>query len=331
MRSHPSHARTSAPRRPARVLCSAAAAASLVLLATACGTGGDAEEADDKTVRMAVNPWAGYEASAAVLTYLLEKELGVTVEQVELDVEPTWQQMAAGKVDVNLENWRRDDLMEIYGDPGAPKVVDGGETGLYGDHGWYVPAYVAEKYPEVMTLDGLAENTDVFSTPETPGETGRFISSDPLFQSQDPGIINHYELDLEIDYTGSEADQIEAVREAYEKEEPALFYFYAPQWVFEEMDLVEIDMPEYVDMCEVDPDDVACGYPSYDLTKVFNKDFADQGGVAYRFLDRWQWSNDDQNKVAKMIADEGMEPEKAAKAWVDENEDVWKDWIPPKG
>ncbi|GAB3478323.1 glycine betaine ABC transporter substrate-binding protein [Nocardiopsis coralliicola] len=283
---------------------------------------------DSKQVTIAVNPWSGYEANVAVLSYLLENELGVTVQLEELDVEPTWQGLAAGNVDVNLENWGRDDLMEIYGDPDSPAVVDGGETGLYGIHGWFVPSYVAEQHPEVMDLDGLKANTDVFDTSETSGGTGRFISSDPLFQSQDQGMINHFELDLEIDYAGSEEAQIDEVRAAYEQEQPALFYFYEPQWVFEDLDLTQVELPDYVDMCDLDPDDIGCGYPSYELTKVYSTDFAEENGVAYQFLDRWQWSNDDQNEVAKMIADEGLSYDEAAEKWLEANEDVWQEWLP---
>ncbi|MDA2809653.1 glycine/betaine ABC transporter substrate-binding protein [Nocardiopsis sp. RSe5-2] len=314
------------PRRAVKALALTLAAG----LAASCGapdgdagggTGGDAP------VRMAVNGWVGYEASAAVLSHLIESELGGTVEKVEDDEETSWHRLAEGEVDVILENWGHQDLMDLYGAEESPLVVDGGPNGNDGRIGWYVPEYVVDEYPEVATYEGLAKHTDLFRTGGGDGP-GRFLGADPTFVTQDQGMINHFGLDLEIEYAGSEEEQLEEVRAAYEKEEPVLFYFYEPQWMTEEMDLVKVEFPEYVDLCEIDPDDVACDYPEYELNKVFAKPFADGDSPAYRLLENWQWTNEDQNEVAEMIAGEGMAPEEAAAAWVEENPDVWREWIP---
>ncbi|WP_408638975.1 glycine betaine ABC transporter substrate-binding protein [Nocardiopsis suaedae] len=319
----------STPTRPRRAVQALALTLAAGLVAS-CGapdgdTGGSG--GGDTPVRMAVNGWVGYEASAAVLAHLIEEELGGTVEKVEDDEETSWHKLAEGEVDVILENWGHQDLMDLYGAEESQLVVDGGPNGNDGRIGWYVPQYVVDAYPEVATYEGLAEHTDLFRTGEGSGP-GRFLGADPTFVTQDQGMINHFGLDLEIEYAGSEEEQIEEVRAAYAKEEPVLFYFYEPQWLHDEMDLVKVEFPEYVDLCELDADDIACDYPEYELNKVFSKPFADTGSPAYRLLDNWQWTNEDQNQVAEMIAGEGMAPEEAAAAWVEEHPDVWQEWIP---
>ncbi|MBB5433341.1 glycine betaine ABC transporter substrate-binding protein [Nocardiopsis composta] len=305
----------------------AAALASAVLLATACGP------ADEETgragapqVRIAVNGWVGYHADAAVVSYLLEEELGYQVELVEADEEASWRGLADGSVDVILENWGHEDLMELYGATERPLVVDGGPTGNDGRIGWYLPEYLAEEHPGIDTVDGLRGKENVFA--EDGEGTGRLLAADPSFVTQDQGMINHFGLDLEIEHAGSEEEQIERVREAYEKEEPVLFYFYEPQWLFEDLDLVKVEFPEYVELCEIDPDDVGCDYPDYELNKVFSAAFADTGGPAHEFIENWTWSNEDQNEVARMIAEEGEDPQQAARTWVEENPDVWREWLP---
>ena len=59
-----------------------------------------------------------------------------------------------------------------------------------------------------------------------------------------------------------------------------------------------------------------------------SKKFADTGGKAYEFIKNFNWTNDDQNTVSELIANQGMKPEDAAKKWVDAHQDVWKKWIP---
>ena len=89
-----------------------AAAAALVMTLAACGgaksdAGGDTATtgATKGTVNIAINPWVGYEADAAVVGYLLEKKMGYQVEKKELKEEISWQGFDTGEVDVILENW----------------------------------------------------------------------------------------------------------------------------------------------------------------------------------------------------------------------------------
>ena len=103
-------------------------AASLIL--AACN-GGAAAPASKGTVNIAVNPWVGYEADAAVVAYLLEKKLGYTVVKKDLAEDVSWQGFESGEVDVILENWGHPDLEKTY--ITEKKVaMDGGQTGNVG-------------------------------------------------------------------------------------------------------------------------------------------------------------------------------------------------------
>jgi glycine betaine/proline transport system substrate-binding protein len=298
-----------------------------VAMVSSCAVRTDQVVRDPDTVRMALNGWVGYEASAEVLAYILREEMGYEVQLLRTAEQASWQALDQGALDVIVENWGHEDLMETYGPEGNGTVVDGGPTGNEGVIGWYVPAYVAEEYPEITTLEGLREHTDIFRTAET-GDKGEFLGGAPGFVTQDQGMINAFDLDLEIVYAGSEVSQITEVRRRYADEEPVLFYFYDPQWLQEELDLVKIDLPDHEPGCADDPDHVPCDYPVYDLNKIFRAGFVEEDGPAYRFLDNWTWTNEDQNQVARMIADEGLDPSEAAEVWVRENPDVWRDWLP---
>ncbi|MDS1270071.1 ABC transporter substrate-binding protein [Lipingzhangella sp. LS1_29] len=313
--------------RTTRSLRAGAAVAVSTAVLSSCAVQTTALVQDPGTVRIALNGWVGYEASAEVLAHLLEEELDYEVQLMRLDEQPSWQALDQGVLDVIVENWGHEDLLELYGPDGNGTVIDGGPNGNEGKIGWYMPEYLVEEYPGINTLEGLHEHAEVFQTAET-GDAGEFLAGDPGFVTQDQGMINAFDLDYEIVYAGSEAAQITEVRNRYANEEPVLFYFYEPQWLFNELDLVRVELPEYEEGCADDPEYVPCDYPVYDLNKIFRVGFAVDGGPAYQLVDNWTWTNADQNEVAGMIADEGMDPAEAAEEWANDNPDVWQEWIP---
>ncbi len=121
-----SPAASTAAATPAPTAAAGSPAASTAAASTAaCGT-----------VNLAVNPWVGYEANYAVISYLLENELGCKVEKKDLKEEISWQGFANGDVDAILENWGHPDLVKKYIDD--QKIAqDAGLTGNEGIIGWY--------------------------------------------------------------------------------------------------------------------------------------------------------------------------------------------------
>src|SRR6476660_8580380 len=90
------------------------------------------------TVNLAVNPWVGYEADAAVVSYILTNQLGYTVNKKNIVEQVSWQGFETGEVDAILENWGHDDLKAQY--ITADKTAqDAGATGNEGIIGWYIP------------------------------------------------------------------------------------------------------------------------------------------------------------------------------------------------
>lgn len=310
-----------------RPLRTAALVLALLLTVASCAVRTTSMLRDPNTVRIALNGWVGYEASAVVLEYLLEEELGYQVTLVQIDEQPSWQALDQGALDVILENWGHEDLMELYGPEGNGTVVDGGPNGNIGQIGWYMPAYMVERYPDITTVDGLREHAEVFRTPES-GDRGEFLSGAPGFLTQDQGMINHFDLDFTIVYAGSEAAEVTEVRNRYAKGEPVLFYFNEPHWLFTELDLVRVEFPEATPGCAADLSDVGCDYPRQELNKIYRAGFAEEGGPAFELIDAWQWTNEDQNAVARLLAYEGLDREEAAARWIEENPEVWRPWIP---
>ncbi|TCC52895.1 glycine/betaine ABC transporter substrate-binding protein [Kribbella capetownensis] len=301
------------------------------------GCGGEKVGADEPaasgakdcgTFNLAVNPWVGYEANAAVVGYVASKDLGCTVVKKNLKEEISWQGFGTGEVDAVLENWGHEDLKKKYIED-QKVAVETGSTGVKGVIGWYVPPWMAAKYPDITDWKNLNKYAAQFKTSESGGK-GQLLDGDPSYVTNDEALVKNLSLNYKVVQSGSETALIQAFRDAEKNKKPLLAYFYEPQWFFNELKLVKIDLPPYKSGCDVDPAKVACDYPPYDLDKVVSKKFADSGSPAYDLVKNFQWTNEDQNAVARMIAVDKLTPDAAAEKWVKDNQSKVDTWLGKK-
>ncbi|HWS33100.1 MAG TPA: ABC transporter substrate-binding protein [Actinoplanes sp.] len=312
----------------------AATATVTALALTACGGekiggttpgGGSSAAADCGTFNLAVNPWVGYEATAAVIAYVAEKDLGCQVTKKDLKEEIAWQGFGTGEVDAIVENWGHDDLKKKYIEE-QKTAVAAGSTGNKGKIGWYVPPWMAEKYPDILDWNNLNKYAAEFKTSES-GDKGQLLDGDPSFVTNDEALVKNLKLNYKVVYAGSETALITAFRQAEAKKTPLLGYFYEPQWFLAEIPLKKVALPAWTEGCDADAAKVACDYPEYDLDKIVSKKFADADGPAYQLVKNFTWTNDDQNLVAKYISEDKMPAADAAKKWVEANPDKVKAWL----
>jgi glycine betaine/proline transport system substrate-binding protein len=299
---------------------------------TACG-GSDISNNDSASsggkdcgdLRIAVNPWTGYVSNAHVIGMVAKTKLGCNVTYPEVKEEVGWQGMADGSIDTIVENWGHPDLVKKYIDE-QKSVQDAGLTGNDGIIGWYVPPWMAEKYPDITDWQNLNKYADLFKTSES-GDKGQLLDGDPSYVTNDEALVKNLNLNFKVVVGGSEAALIQSFKSAEENKTPLLAYFYEPQWFFSEMKLVKVNLPPYTDGCDADPATVACDYPPYALNKLISTKFADSGSPAVDLIKNFTWTNDDQNLVSTYIAQDGMDPDDAAQKWIDDNQDKVDAWL----
>jgi len=277
------------------------------------------------TFNLAVNPWVGYEANAAVVAYVATEDLGCKVVKKNLKEEISWQGFGTGEVDAVLENWGHEDLKKKY-ITDQKVAVEAGSTGVKGVIGWYVPPWMAQQYPDITDWRNLNKYASLFKTSESGGK-GQLLDGDPSYVTNDEALVKNLKLNYEVVQSGSETALIQAFRIAEKDKKPLLAYFYEPQWFFNELKLVKVNLPKYTAGCDADPAKVACDYPPYDLDKVVSKKFADSGSPAYDLVKNFQWTNEDQNAVARMIAVDKLTPDAAAEKWVKDNQSKVDAWL----
>jgi glycine betaine/proline transport system substrate-binding protein len=329
-------------KHPHKGLFAAAMIASFAMAAVACtdvsssttpgGSGSAAvPENSGTTITIAVNPWTGSAANANVAANLLRDKLGYDVQLVEVDEYAQFPALSKGDLDATLEVWPSghgpDYTKYIDGGKG---VVDGGQLGITGQIGWYVPTYMLTDHPELSTWEGVKQDADLFKTAES-GNAGQILDGADSFVTFDQFIANNLGMNLKVVYAGSEDSELAELDSAYQDNAPILMYFWTPHWAQAKYDLTKVELPAVTPACtaaasQVPPTDYACDYPPDPLYKAFNADLQTKAPAAYAFLSAMQYTIDDQLGISKDISDD-VDPSEAAQKWLDANPAVWQPWV----
>jgi glycine betaine/proline transport system substrate-binding protein len=285
---------------------------------------------DCGTVTLNEQAWAGSTANTYIAKNVLENDLGCKVNITKITEIPVFQAMADGKVDAVLEDWQHVDQYAEYIDKGK-NVVQGGPLGVEGHIGWYIPKYLMDQHPEFKSWEGLKGKETLFKTPES-GSQGMFLGGDPSYVQKDKELIQALGLNFKHVTAGAEPAQVARWTQLYKQKKPVIFYWYTPQYLNQQYELAEVQLPKRFDGCKDDAkakgdvNQYKCAYDVTIINKLFSKKFADGGSPAYDVLKKFKLTNADQELVAKWIAGDKMDPDAAGKKWVEENRakvDAW--------
>lgn len=292
--------------------------------------GGETQQ-DCGKVTINENAWAGSTANVYIAKHVLESELGCTVDVTKIAEIPVFQAMADGKVDAVLEDWQHVDQYKQFIDD-AGTVVQGGPLGVEGHIGWFIPKFVMDANPEFASWEGLKGKEDIFKTAES-GSQGMFLGGDPSYVQKDQELIKALGLNFKHVTAGAEPAQVARWTQLYKQDKPVIFYWYTPQFLNQQYELAEVELPERTPDCKDDAKEggdvnqYKCAYDVTIINKIFSKKFADSGSPAFDMLSKMKLTNEDQEAVAKAIAGDKKDPEDAAKEWVDANEATVQEWL----
>ncbi|MFI6939383.1 glycine betaine ABC transporter substrate-binding protein [Streptomyces sp. NPDC050418] len=316
--------------KPIRNSLIAATGVAAMVALSACGAAETGSKGSDgKEITLAQPNWAGAEANIAVAKKLLEDELDVKVEVKQMNEAAAFKALDGGQAEALLEDWHGNpnEIKEFVDE--KKSVVSGGNLGVKGHIGWYVPKYYVDKNPDITDWKNLNKHAKDFETSESGGK-GQFIGADPEYSQHDKGIIENLKLDFTHVPSGSEAAQQKEIERLYKAKKPFLTYWWTPQLLQNQIDLVEVKLPEFTEGCNEPVEKADCGYPQVDLEKFLNAEFAKGGSDAAEFLKNFEWSNADQDKVVTLMKVDKLSPDAAAEKWINDNKATWEKWLPKK-
>ena len=291
-----------------------------------------AELGEITTIQLIANPWNGSAANIAVAAQLLE-HIGYEVEVTDLDENAQWSAINTGELHASLEVWpsgHAQNRVDFIDNP-AGNVADAGLLGPVGKIGWWMPAYMVERHPELATWEGFQdpELAGLFATAET-GDLGQILHGDPSWVTYEQNIIDNLGLQLELVYAGSEEALLASFDAAFAREDPVLSYFWTPHSAFKSFDLVEVQLPEYTDECgaQAETGGYNCDYPADNLFKIAWAGLEEGAPAAWALLQNFNYTTADQVSMLAAIEGEGKSVEEAAADWIAANEATWSAWIP---
>jgi glycine betaine/proline transport system substrate-binding protein len=295
------------------------------------------------TLYLVDQDWNGQLATTAVAQILLEQEMDHTVATkfAPADSAPLFIGLERGDFHYACCNWPSYSaaLLEEYVDAeDGGKVERMGTVGITGETGWYVPSYVihgdADRgidavAPDLRTVSDLNKYKSIFATSDT-GTKGRLLEFTAAWDTKPEERLEAFGADFQVVFAGSEGAALAEVDAAFQRGEPFLTYLWEPHWAHAKYNLVQIEMPPLTDDCYPagNADFFECGWPADDVAKLVWPGLNEEFPEVYEFLSNFQMTNAQQNEMVLNVTDNEITPLEAAQAWVDANEDVWKEWIP---
>ena len=287
---------------------------------------------DKDTVVFSDLNWASAQVQNRIAQYLVEKGYGYPTDVVFGATLPLLQGLRRGDSHVTMEIWlpnQEEAWVEALADG---DVIELGESlGKDWQSAFVIPAYLAEQYPELDSIEDLKDPQykELFATVETGGKA-RLVSCVTGWACEEVNAqqIESYGLDEHV-YIVNPGDGAAANADlygAYEKEEPWLGY----QWGTNEpallLDLVRLEEPPYSDECW--DTTKACGYEDATIIVAVNTQMLDMAPDVVDFLRNWTFDIEAYKTVtAWQQENPDADTNDAALWWLSNNEAEWGQWL----
>lgn len=301
--------------------------------ATQCGT--------DRKIDIAEMTWPSAAALAHIHARILSTGYGCQVEIVTGDTVPTSSSMLTrGTPAVAPELWTSSIEEPWKRGMEAGEVVQLADAITDGTvEGWFIPRYLQEQHPELVSADAVIARPDLFADPDDASK-GRIYSCPPGWACElsTTALFEAYDMankGWNLFSPGSGGALDASIARAFLREEPILFYYWGPTAILGKYDAVQLDLGPVdaaVYACNTDP---ACTEPAGKT--AYPSSPAVVGAAA--------WVQEDAPAVAAYFSKVGLSNEQISKLLVygDENqadaaataenflrtEDaVWTQWVP---
>ena len=221
------------------------------------------EEAKQKgTITFATLNWSSAEIQSALAQYIVKHGYGYPVGERAGSTIPLFQGLLGGDIDVTLEIWlpNQNNVWLPALDEGAVIPV-GNSLNEQWQSAFVIPTYLAEKYPDLQSVEDLR---DFVGQDKFPEEDGKIIlwtcpGSWGCHETNNRQVAA-YGLEDVISLKPAEGGGplFASLQGAYEKEEAWLGYMWAPSVPANTLDLTRLGEP---DVCEDNaPEDPNCAY-----------------------------------------------------------------------
>lgn len=275
--------------------------------------------------------WASSQIITEVATFLMENGYGCKVTKVPSSTVPSVASIAeTGKPDIVTEMWVN--LAPVYSKlekEGKIKTA----TKVYSDggvEGWWIPEYVAKKYPESRTIEGILKNPKLVGSlfHNCPVGWGCRIVNDNLkvafeFKKHGLKIFNH----------GSAETLSSSLAAAYVDQKPWLGYYWGPTAILGKYAMVKVDLGPYVEKAYGCVKTKGCtnpqktAYPPGLVVTGVTTNFAQKNPEIFELMENISFTH---KRMSGLLAwKEGNKAtiQETAVRFISQNPKMWKKWV----
>ncbi|MBS5387480.1 MAG: ABC transporter permease subunit [Clostridiales bacterium] len=286
-----------------------------------------AETKEKQEIVFADVGWDSVKLNNAIAGLIAEEVFGYTWVEVPGSTPITHEALMKNEIDVNMEEWTNN--IPTY----QSDLEDGTFTELginFDDNyqGLYIPRYVADKYPDLKTVQDLEKYPELFPDPEDTSK-GIIYGGIPGWEATEimQKKIDAYGLDQYYNYLvpGSNAALDSTITSAWDKEEPFVAYYWEPTWLMGKYDLVLLEDSPY------DPNTYHDGigaYPAVTVTVAASNEFAKSNPEFCEFLSNYHTGSELISEgLAYMQKNDPDDHEAAAKYLLKQHPELIEEWL----
>ncbi len=276
--------------------------------------------------------WSSQIVMSHVVGQMYES-MGYNVEYVSTDSQAVYESVRLGDVTLELEVWEGafgvsfNEALEKGG------IEDAGDHNAVTREDWWYPMWTKDHCPGLPSWEALNACAAKFATPET-GDKGRFLGGPVDWLKHDQERVDALGMDFVVVNAGSASALWAEVAAAEKRQAPVVIFNWTPNFAEAVWPGEFVEFPTYFEGCKDDaslgpnPDATHdCGNPPNGyLKKAAWSGMADKWPKARDVLGKIDFTNPQIAEMAKLVDIDEMEPEDAAAAWLEANEDVWKPW-----
>jgi glycine betaine/proline transport system substrate-binding protein len=317
---------------------------SVMLIVTACGSNVDepAEEAAAPEIATVIFADAGWDSNRlhnSIAQLVLEEGFGIDTDVMPGSSVNLLEGMMVGDVHVNMEMWQ--DNIPVYAEyRDEGKLVELGTNFDDNAQGLYVPRYMIEgdaergieaMMPDLKSIHDLDQYVELFPDPEDPGR-GLIVNGPPSWE-----VTTIVEKKLEFyglnEYynavgSGSSAALAASLAAAYEKGEPWVGYYWEPTWITGKYDVVLLEDAPFDEALWNEESGYACSFKPVDVVICVTPELMEAYPEAMEFLKNYTTSSNLTAQALAYLQENDAEIDDAAKWFLQENQDLWKEWLP---
>jgi glycine betaine/proline transport system substrate-binding protein len=279
-----------------------------------------------ETIVMGEGNWDSNAFHDQVAKIIIEEGYGKTVEVVTADTAIMVSGLIAQDINIAMELWS-DNVVTYDEDIAEGRYVYMSTNFDDNQQGLYIPAYLQEAYPDLVTVEDLKDYANLFPNPEG-GDKG-IIYGGPEGWSATAFLnlkMSAYELDTLFDFQkiDSSATLDATLVSAYANEEPWVGYYWEPTWIMGQYDMVLLEDSEYTD----EDFDLGVGaFPTVDVNVVVDSEFEATHPEVAEFLSNYETSSAITSAALGYMQENDLEPFDAAVWFLQENTDLWSAWV----